>query len=249
MKWMASGRSRLGDPFDTINNNELITSEEWVEMVQSNIHDNYTLNHWKDYKPAYEPNEPHGTTHFSVVDDQHNAVSMTSTVNLLFGCLVHDVETDIVLNNEMDDFSIPGRSNAFGVSPSVHNFIKPGKRPLSSTVPTIVVNELGKPDLVIGAAGGSRITTAVFQAIVRIYSYGFPLLETLSYPRLHHQLLPNVIEHEIMVGHDILGSLQEKGHETLEQAPKTAMNAIRRWQGEWHAVSDYWRKRGEAAVL
>lgn len=249
MKWMASGRSRLGDPFETINNNEYIISDEWIEFAQSKINDNKTLGHWSDYKPAYEANEPHGTTHFSIVDSEENAVSVTSTINLLFGSLVHDVNTSIILNNEMDDFSTPGIPNAFGVEPSIYNFIKPGKRPLSSTVPTIIVDELQIPDLIIGAAGGSRITTAVFQAIVRIYSYGFPLLETLSYPRLHHQLIPNRVEHEIKVGSDILDSLKEKGHEVFEDVPKTAMNAIRRWRVEWHAVSDYWRKRGEAAVL
>jgi len=247
MKWVASARSRLGD--STTNNTNYITSSEWREYALGHFKDNQTLGNWSEYNPAYEMNNPHGTTHISIVDAHHNAVAITSTINLLFGCLVRDPITGIVLNNEMDDFSVPGIPNAFGVEPSIYNFIRPRKRPLSSTAPTIVVNELSKPDLVIGAAGGSRIVTAILQAIVRVYSYNMPILETLAYPRLHHQLLPDHIEHEELIGSDIIKSLQEKGHKTLVQPPKTAMNAIRRWAGEYQAVSDYWRKRGEACVV
>lgn len=247
MKWVASARSRLGD--STNNETTHITSQNWSDYALRHIKDNQTLANWSDYKPAYELNNPHGTTHFSIVDGHHNAVSMTSTVNLLFGCLVIDPVTGIILNNEMDDFSVPGVPNAFGIEPSIYNFIRPRKRPLSSSSPTIVVNELLKPDLVIGAAGGSRIVTSVLQAIVRIYSYSMPLLEAIAYPRFHHQLLPNHIEHEEHIGSDILSSLQEKGHETFLQPPKTVINAIRRWAGDYHAVSDYWRKRGESCVV
>lgn len=247
MKWVASARSRLGD--STNNQTAHVTSEDWSDYALQHIKDNQTLSNWSDYKPAFELNNPHGTTHFSIVDGYHNAVTMTSTVNLLFGSLVLDPVTGIILNNEMDDFAVPGVPNAFGVEPSIYNFIRPGKRPLSSSAPTIVVNELSKPDLIIGAAGGSRIVTSVLQAIVRIYSYNMPILEAIAYPRFHHQLLPNHIEYEEHIGSDILTSLKEKGHETLLQPPKTVINAIRRWAGDYHAVSDYWRKRGESCVV
>lgn len=246
MKWMASSRSRLGDP--ETNLTQFVISEEWANYAKSHLNDSASMPHWSDYKPVYEINTPHGTTSFAIVDKHHNAVGCTSTINLLFGSLVRDPITGIILNNEMDDFSTPGSPNAFGVEPSVHNFIRPKKRPLSSSVPTIVVNELGKPDFIIAAAGGSRILTAVFQAIVRVYSYQMPILETIAYPRLHHQLLPDVIEHEDFIGSDIIEALGEKGHKLLMQPPKTAMNGIRRWQGDYHAVSDFWRKRAEAAV-
>ncbi|CCH41728.1 putative gamma-glutamyltransferase [Wickerhamomyces ciferrii] len=245
-KWVASARSRLGDFNGKVKE---VISKEWAEKAVQQIKENQTLHSWADYNPAFEINDPHGTTHISIVDQHHNAVSFTSTVNLLFGSLVRDPVTGIILNNQMDDFSVPGIPNAFGVQPSIYNFVRPGKRPLSATVPTIVVNELGKPDLVIGAAGGSRIITTVLQAIVRIYSYSMPILETVSYPRLHHQLLPNYIEHEEHIGNDIIESLKSKGHKTLLQPPKTVLNAIRRWEAEYHAVSDYWRKRGESSVV
>lgn len=246
MKHMASARTRLGDL--TNNNIEVVTSEEYADEAFHLINDTKTLDSWRDYKPQYEGNTPHGTTHFAVVDQYNNAVSMTSTINLLFGSMVKDPVTGIILNDEMDDFSTPGFNNSFGLAPSAYNLIRPGKRPLSSSVPTIIVNELGKPDLIIGAAGGSRIMTAVFQAIVRTYSFNMPLLETLAYPRLHHQLLPDYIEHEQFIGSDIRESLIAKGHNMKLEVPKTAMNGIRRWQGEWHAVSDYWRKRGVSAA-
>ncbi|KAH3687252.1 hypothetical protein WICPIJ_001768 [Wickerhamomyces pijperi] len=246
MKHMASARTRLGDL--TNDNIELVTSKEYAHEAFDLINDKKTLDSWMDYKPQYEDNNPHGTTHFAIVDQYNNAVSMTSTINLLFGSMVMDPVTGIILNDEMDDFSSPGFNNSFGLAPSVYNLIRPGKKPLSSAVPTIIVNELGKPDFIIGAAGGSRIITAVFQAIVRIYSFNMPLLETLAYPRLHHQLLPDYIEHEQYIGSDILESLAAKGHNLKQEAPKTAMNGIRRWRGEWHAVSDFWRKRGISAV-
>ena len=246
MKWAASSRSRLGDP-DT-NLTDFVIGKEWTQYAIDHWNDSHTLAHWMDYKPEYELNQPHGTTSFAIVDKDHNSVAVTSTINLLFGSLVRDKVTGVILNNEMDDFSTPGVPNSFGVEPSIHNFIRPKKRPLSSSVPTIIVNELGKPDLVIASAGGSRILTAVLQAIVRVYSYHMPLLEAIAYPRIHHQLMPDHIEHEDFIGSDIIEALKEKGHSMVRSEPKTAMNAIRRWQGDYLAVSDFWRKRAEAAA-
>lgn len=110
----------------------------------------------------------------------------------------------------------------------------------------MILDELGKPDLVIGASGGSRITPSIFQIITRLYWYEMPLLEAIAYPRVHHQLLPDVLEVESfpMLGKDTLEALKSMGHNLLEQAPKSVVNGIKRHRGEWHAVSDYWRKRG-----
>ena len=137
---------------------------------------------------------------------------MTTTVNLLFGSLVYDNSTGIILNNEMDDFSQPKVPNAFNLTPSIYNFIGPHKRPLSSTAPTIIVDsDTGKPDLLIGAAGGLRIPTAVLQAIVRIYYERKQLLHTISFPRLHHQLIPrNIMVENFTVFDD------EHGHNNIQ---------------------------------
>lgn len=259
MKWLASARSRLGDYGG---GEELpprvkeVLNDSWIENAVQKIKDNsangfHTLPNWTDYNPVYEINEPHGTAHFSIVDDQHNAVSLTTTINLLFGSLVHDPLTGVIFNDEMDDFSQAGRSNSFGLAASVYNFIQAGKRPLSSAVPTIILNELGHPDLVVGASGGSRICTSVFQAIVRRYWYQMPILEAISYPRVHHQLLPDVVEVEsfAMLGKSTIKHLFEMGHQPEQLSAKAVVNGIQRYQGSWHAVSDYWRKRGVAAAL
>lgn len=156
----------------------------------------------------------------------------------------------MIFNNEMDDFAQFNKSNSFELAPSIYNFPEPGKRPLSSTAPTIVLSELGIPDLVVGASGGSRITTSVLQTIVRTYWYNMPILETIAYPRIHHQLLPDRIELESfpMIGKAVLSTLKEMGYTMKEVFPKSVVNAIRNVRGEWHAVSDYWRKRGISSV-
>ncbi|SCU99675.1 LANO_0F03136g1_1 [Lachancea nothofagi CBS 11611] len=253
MKYMSSARSRLGDysQQDKLPDRvEEVLNSDWIESAVKTIKENMdslqTLSNWTDYHPMYEMTDPHGTTHFSVVDKFNNAVSLTSTVNLLFGSLVHDTETGILLNNQMDDFSQPHRSNAFGLAPSKYNFAEPGKRPLSSSSPVIVLNELDQPDLVIGASGGSRITPSIFQVMTRLYWYNMPLLEAIAYPRVHHQLLPDQLEIESfgMLGKSTIDSLRLMGHDLVEQAPKSVVNGIKQSVGEWHAVSDFWRKRG-----
>ncbi|KAH3661932.1 hypothetical protein OGAPHI_006111 [Ogataea philodendri] len=257
MKWLASVRSHLGD-VGVHNKNETahqsrndryahLVSDEWCSATTAKISDNETFP-WTFYEPAYQPNEPQGTSHLSVLDEHQNAVSLTTTVNLLFGSLVHDPVTGIILNDEMDDFSIPTTKNVFGLQPSVYNYAEPYKRPLSSTAPTIVVDrETGKVDLVIGAAGGSRITTAVLQALVRTYSYGMGLLETVAYPRLHHQLLPETLFIEEPVSQEFVHAMEELGHSVELISHQTAMNGIGVHDGKIAAQSDYWRKLGRGA--
>lgn len=258
MKWMASARSRLGDyeGEELPSHIEEVLHKEWIDNAAGSIkqscldNDLKTMRNWTNYKPAYEINDPHGTAHFSIVDSFGNAVSLTTTVNLLFGSLVHDPATGVIFNNEMDDFSQVERSNSFGLAPSIYNYPAPGKRPLSSAVPTIILNELGIPDLIVGASGGSTITTSVLQAIVRSYWYRMPLLETIAYPRVHHQLLPDTLEVEnlAMLGKTAINTFHEMGYNTLERNPRSVVNAIRYCDGDWHAVSDYWRKRGVSSV-
>lgn len=98
--------------------------------------------------------------HLSVVDKDHGAVALTSTVNLIFGSRVMDAKTGVILNDQQDDFSTPGFSNAFGFSPSPNNFVAPHKRPLSSITPTIIEDKNGDLRLVVGGSGGSEIITA-----------------------------------------------------------------------------------------
>lgn len=257
-KWLALVRSNLGDFHDNPEyKNELMqtfTGEDWIDQIISNgsYSDNTTFC-WKNYNPKYELTEPKGTAHFSIIDEDGNSISMTTTVNLLFGSMIVDPTTGIILNNEMDDFSQPNVSNAFGLEPSIYNFIAPFKRPMSSTAPSFLVNKkTGLTEFLIGAAGGSRIPTAVLQAIYRTYYQKLSLLETIAFPRMHHQLIPEyVMVDNLTIFSDehsfhILESLRSRGHDISESGSLTAMNGIQRVGKVLHGVSDFWRKRGEA---
>lgn len=247
MKYTSSARTELGDPADISNTErvDFLLTSNWTNQAVGNISD-YKTHPWQDYQPAYEVSDSAGTAHFSVLDENGMAVAMTTTVNLLFGSLVYDRVTGVILNSEMDDFSIPSRDNAYELRPSIYNYIAPGKRPLSSTTPTIVFNkETGHVELVIGAAGGSRIVTCILQAIVRKYSYGLSLLQTVAFPRLHHQLIPEIAYVEIGGRKSIGQVLKSRGHGVEYWIPRSVMNAVSREEnGEIHAVADYWRKGG-----
>lgn len=258
MKWLASVRTHLGD-IGVYNANKTALEEhrtryqqflrpEWINHVREKIHDDRTLDSWKNYEPAYQPNEPHGTSSLSVVDQWGNAVSITTTVNLLFGSMVHDPITGIIMNDEMDDFSVPTTKNAFDLRPSVYNYIEPYKRPLSSCSQSLVVDpQTGKIDMLVGAAGGSRIPTAVFQVLVRTYFYGMDILEALAFPRLHHQLIPEVLYIEKPSNSTLEEAMLDRGHIVETVGHLTAMNAIRLKDDTIYAQSDYWRKLGMAA--
>jgi len=130
------------------------------------------------------------TTHFSIIDRDGNAVSNTYTLNGDFGAGVVVERAGFLLNDEMDDFSAkPGAPNQFGVVGGEANAIAPGRRPLSSMTPTILLRN-GTPAMVIGTPGGSRIFTSVFQVLVDVYDFHLPLKTALAEPRYHHQLLP-----------------------------------------------------------
>ena len=156
--------------------------------------DNTTLDS-SEYGGQYSPIDDDGTSHFSILDPDGNAVSFTSTVNSLFGSKFMSDSTGIVFNDEMDDFSTPGKSNAFHLAPAVPNYIEPYKRPISSMSPTIIERE-GEVIAVVGASGGPRIITATIQNIIQVFLRGKKPLEALMEPRFHHQFLPNQLDVE-----------------------------------------------------
>jgi gamma-glutamyltranspeptidase/glutathione hydrolase len=137
------------------------------------------------------------TTHFSVIDHEGNAVAMTITINDNFGSGFVPPGTGIVMNNEMDDFSAqPGAPNLFGLVGAEANSIHPGKRPLSSMTPSIVRDPNGNVRIVLGAAGGPRIITAVFQTLLNRLEYGLSLVDAVASPRIHHQWKPETVRLE-----------------------------------------------------
>ncbi|MEH2070577.1 MAG: gamma-glutamyltransferase [Nostoc sp.] len=173
---------------------------------------------------SYESPE---TTHLTVVDEQRNAVSLTFTINLVFGAGVVTPGTGIVLNNEMDDFAAaPGVPNAFGLVGNDANSIAPRKTPLSSMTPTIVT-ENGHFRMAAGAPGGSTIITQVLQLILNVLEYNMDVGAAVSVPRIHHQWLPDELRVESW-GLDALTlqDLRRRGHKIIETAPWGNGNAI-----------------------
>jgi gamma-glutamyltranspeptidase / glutathione hydrolase len=174
-------------------------------------------------KPLHEGDN---TTHFSVVDDEGNAVSNTYTLNFPYGVGLVAEGTGVLLNNELDDFTAaPGASNAFGLVGFEANLPGPGKRPLSSMSPTIVLKD-GKPVLVTGSPGGSRIISTVLQVIVNVLDYRMDVAAAVAAPRLHHQWLPDEVRVEHGFADDTLAALRAKGHRVVEPMGQTSANSI-----------------------
>jgi gamma-glutamyltranspeptidase/glutathione hydrolase len=181
---------------------------------------------WTDALSATPPREGSNTTHFSVVDGFGNAVSNTYTLNFSYGVGLVAEGTGVLLNNELDDFTAaPGASNAYGLVGFEANLPGPGKRPLSSMSPTIVLKD-GKPVLVTGSPGGSRIISAVLQVIVNVLDYGMDVASAVAAPRLHHQWLPDEVRIERGFAAETLAALRAKGHRVVEPLGQTSANSI-----------------------
>ncbi|KAH9485370.1 Glutathione hydrolase proenzyme 1 [Psilocybe cubensis] len=212
IKFGFAARTKVCDPRfgnNTARINELST-KVYADMIFRNITDDCT--HPPEYyNPEFDIKVDHGTSHTSVVDKNGMAVSLTSTVNQVFGSRVLDPETGIILNDEMDDFSTPGRPNGFGLWPSPFNYPEPGKRPLSSTVPTIIEHADGSFYLAIGGSGGSKIFPSVFQVILNL-GWGLDISQAIEFGRLHDQLYPLFVEADDVYPTDILEDLVQRGH-------------------------------------
>ena len=182
--------SYLGDPDFVKNPLDRLLDKRYAEKVRAAI-DPAKAGVSRELKPGVTPHEGINTTHYSIVDHQGNAVSVTYTLNDRFGAKVTAANTGILLNDEMDDFTVKlGVPNLYGLVQGQANSIAPGKRPLSSMSPTIVSRD-GKPVMVIGAAGGSRIITAVVHCILNVIDYGMNIQEAIDAPRFHQQWLPD----------------------------------------------------------
>ncbi len=187
------------------------------------------------------------TTHIATADAEGYWVAITATVNTSFGSKVVVPGTGVVLNNEMDDFSSqPGTPNAFGLIGSENNSIAPGKRPLSSMSPTIVLKD-GQPVMTLGAAGGPKIITQVVLGIVRVIDLGWSLDQAVGGARWHHQWLPNRLFVENAFPDEVLSGLRERGQMAERLKHGGVMQAISRSpDGHFHGVSDP-RVPGKAA--
>jgi gamma-glutamyltranspeptidase / glutathione hydrolase len=226
MKRAYADRARyLGDPAFVNAPVLALTSKDYAAKQRASI-DLERATPWTDALSAVPPREGSNTTHFSVVDSRGNAVSNTYTLNFPYGVGLVAEGTGVLLNNELDDFTAaPGASNAFGLVGFEANLPGPDKRPLSSMSPTIVLKD-GKPVLVTGSPGGSRIISTVLQVIVNVLDYHMDVAAAVDAPRLHHQWLPDEVRIERGFAEDTLAGLRAKGHQLVEPMGQTSANSI-----------------------
>ncbi|CAO3410613.1 gamma-glutamyltransferase [Azospirillum largimobile] len=213
MKLAYADRSEyLGDPDFTKVPVKGLTSRKYADELAAKIDPEKATpaSSIKPGKPA--PYESDQTTHYSVADSRGNVVSTTYTLNLNFGSGIVAAGTGILLNNEMDDFSAkPGVPNAFGLVGGDANAIQPNKRPLSSMSPTIVLKD-GKPWLVTGSPGGSRIITTTMETVINHIDFTMNPAEAAALPRVHHQWTPDELRVEKGLSPDTVRLLEQMGH-------------------------------------
>lgn len=233
----ADRAKHLGDPdFVSIPIPKLL-SKEYAAWIRSRISSVYT--HPPDYYgvAAYRV-ERGGTTHFGVLDKDGNAVACSLTINSSFGSKILVRETGIILNNEMDDFSIsPGVPNSYGLVGGQANAIEPKKRPLSSMTPTIILED-DRPLLIVGASGGPRIISATLQTILNALDFHMPIKEAVGAPRIHHQWKPNTLMVERDIGQDVRASLRRRGHRIKERGAVGIVQGILAVQGSVSGAAD-----------
>ncbi len=218
--------SLLGDPVFVRNPIEKLLTAEYAAQIRAQI-DPLRAGSSTLIKPGTPPHEQTETTHYSVVDGRGNAVSVTYTINGLFGAGVIAPDTGYFLNDEMDDFTIkPGVPNLFGLVQGAANAIAPGKRPLSSMSPTLVLKD-GHVAMVVGSPGGSRIITITLQVLLNLIDYGMEPQEAVNATRLHHQWLPDAVFVEpYALSADTAQALQARGYTLSEQTPWGAAELI-----------------------
>ncbi|MGA7166738.1 MAG: gamma-glutamyltransferase [Pseudolabrys sp.] len=191
--------------------------------------------------------EGQNTTHFSVIDSDGNAVSNTYTLNFSYGLGLVAEGTGVLLNNELDDFtSKPGTANAYGLVGYNANLPGPGKRPLSAMTPTIVMKD-GKPFLITGSPGGSRIISTVLQIIVNVIDFHLPVDQAVSAPRVHHQWQPDELSAEPGISPEILDGLVKRRHKVVLTPPQTSANSIEITADGYVGAADR-RTRGSLAA-
>ena len=216
----------LGDPDFVKNPLERLLDKAYAAKIRAAI-DPTRAAVSKDLKAGAAPHEGSNTTHYSIVDSKGNAVAVTYTLNDWFGAKVTAAGTGVLLNNEMDDFTAKlGVPNLYGLVQGAANAVAPGKRPLSSMSPTIVTRN-GKPVMVIGTPGGSRIITAVVHTIINAIDYGMDVQEAVDATRFHQQWLPNPTQLEpFALSPDTRKILEGMGHVFAGSQPANHVAAI-----------------------
>ena len=236
----------MGDPGFVDVPTERLLSDERVSEIRSRVWPGRTFKA-DYYGTLIAPPADAGTQHISVVDKDGMAVALTTTINTSFGSGVVVRGLGLILNNEMDDFAAaPGVPNAFGLVGNAANAVAPGKRPLSSMSPTIVLDSDGEVLLAVGASGGSTIISSVLQTIVNTVDFGMDPVAAVSAPRIHHQWQPDVLMLEPEIPVDVVNALRARGHEIVVREGFSSVQAVLRDQASLAGASDP-RKGGRAA--
>ena len=227
MKRAYADRARyLGDPAFVNAPTQVLLARDYATRQRASIDPDRATPSADVLKIAPQQREGSNTTHYSVVDSRGNAVSNTYTLNFPYGVGLVAEGTGVLLNNELDDFTAaPGASNAFGLVGFEANLPGPGKRPLSSMSPTIVLKD-GKPVLVTGTPGGSRIISAVLQIVINVLDYKMDVAAAVAAPRVHHQWMPDEVRVERGFPAETLDALKAKGHQVIEPLGQTSANSI-----------------------
>lgn len=242
MRFAYGSRLELGDPHyvpDMAEFEKELLSQQKALETHHKINDSKT-HPVEEYDPRqlYSP-ESHGTSHVVTTDISGLSISSTTTVNLLFGAQIMTPESGIILNNEMDDFSIPGVRNSFGFAPAPANYIRGGKRPMSSITPIIAEHPNGTVFFITGAAGGSRIISSTTQVAWHLLEHGMNMSEAMAAPRLHDQLIPNRVQFEWTFDKVTVASAVEKGHKSEWVTAASSVQGIQRlWDGSYLAVGE-----------
>ncbi len=237
----------LGDPDRVKVPVKGLTSKKYAETLRAAIDANRARRADEVKAGDPLPYESDQTTHFSVVDAEGNAVANTYTLNFSFGMGMVAPGTGVLMNNEMDDFSAKaGALNAYGLVGGDTNSVHPGARPLSSMTPTILFKD-GKPFLVTGSPGGSRIITTVLQVVVNVVDFGMNIAEAVAAPRIHHQWKPDALVVEHGLSPDTLKLLLDKGHRVQPGRTSGSANSIMVTKAGLQGASDP-RQRGTAAL-
>lgn len=228
LKHAFADRARvMGDPDFTPVPLDALIGDAAVRRVQQAFRADRTLDQ-DAYGGKYALPEDGGTSHFSVIDKAGNAVALTTTVNTSFGSMYIAGETGVLLNNQMDDFvAKPGVPNAFGLVGRAANAIAPGKRPLSSMSPTVVLKD-GAVRLVVGASGGPTIITGTLQTLLNVLVFDMDVRAAVSVPRIHHQWVPERLMVEAGIPLDVRSALRRRGHTVKPWRRFTAVQAITR---------------------
>ncbi|XGW06036.1 hypothetical protein V3C99_016403, partial [Haemonchus contortus] len=188
----------------------------------------------------------HGTSHVTIIDHEGNAISCTSSVNQILGSMRASPNLGIIWNDQMDDFSTPGVPNTFGFAPSETNFIKPGKRPMSSMSPMVIFNKTdNEVVMAVGASGGSFIISATAQAVIRTILFNQTVKEAVDAPRLHNQYLPHVTQYERQMPKEIITKLIDVYEQNMTMVSKqqSSVQILEKLpDGFIHGNSDFRRK-------